>query len=135
LRSNQNISKSKYKKRAPKANPIRLRQLRRREFQQVYKPLQRFQPRYGGFVWPGDYLRLDIIPMPKLDSLRNKLEFNSTAQGQNTTAQDQNVYISNKVKRNTAKINVQPVGLLPRKYLIQKHNLKVLKKKLALSLV
>ena len=28
------------------------------------------------------------------------------------------------------KINVQPVGIMPRKYLIEKHNIKVLKKKL-----
>nr|AAA84144.1 unknown protein [Chlamydomonas reinhardtii] len=29
------------------------------------------------------------------------------------------------------KINVQPVGIMPRKYLIEKHNIKVLKKKLS----
>jgi hypothetical protein len=136
--SKQNIVKSKSKKRVPKANPIRLRQLRRREFQQVYKPLLRFQPRYGGFVWPGDYLRLDVIPMPKLESLPKT-----------QNSKDQSSGISNKVQLGllgrspiaqsaspvATKINVQPVGLLPRQYLIQKHNLKVLKKKLALSLI
>jgi hypothetical protein len=128
------INKNKSKKRVPKANPVRLRQLRRREFQQVYKPLQRFQPRYGGFVWPGDYLRLDIIPMPKLQSLKSfytnsNLNSNTVGLEQGTT----NPALSNKIKSGT-KINVQPVGLLPRKYLIQKHNIKVLKKKYALSL-
>jgi hypothetical protein len=128
------INKNKSKKRAPKANPVRLRQLRRREFQQVYKPLQRFQPRYGGFVWPGDYLRLDVIPMPKLQSLKSL--YNSSNSNSNSVGLEQgstNSAISNKVKSGT-KINVQPVGLLPRKYLIQKHNIKVLKKKYALSL-
>ena len=103
-----------------KTNPTRLRQLRRREFQQVFKPLQRFQPRYGGFTWPGDYLRLETIPMPKLENTLNLLE-NSTNSGKSTQS---------KLKR---KINVQPIGLLPRKYLLQKHNLKVFKKKLALK--
>ena len=128
------INKNKSKKRAPKANPVRLRQLRRREFQQVYKPLQRFQPRYGGFVWPGDYLRLDVIPMPKLQSLKSL--YTSSNSNSNSVGLEQgstNSALSNKVKSGT-KINVQPVGLLPRKYLIQKHNIKVLKKKYALSL-
>lgn len=103
-----------------KTNPTRLRQLRRREFQQVFKPLQRFQPRYGGFTWPGDYLRLETIPMPKLENTLNLLD-NSTNSAKSTQS---------KLKR---KINVQPIGLLPRKYLLQKHNLKVFKKKLALK--
>jgi hypothetical protein len=111
--------KPKSKKRSPKT--LRLRQLRNREFKQVFKPLQRFQPRSGGFVWPGDYLRFEVVPMPKLNSL--KLTTLST--------DDKSITVpKNKIKR---KINVQPVGLLPRKYLIQKHNLKVLKKKLSLS--
>jgi hypothetical protein len=131
------VNKNKSKKRAPKANPVRLRQLRRREFQQVYKPLQRFQPRYGGFVWPGDYLRLDIIPMPKLQSLKS-LYTNSSPSSNNSGLEQSasNPALSNKIKSwlKPTKINVQPVGLLPRKYLIQKHNIKVLKKKYALGL-
>jgi hypothetical protein len=125
------MSKSKTQKRAgqPKANPVRLRQLRRREFQQVFKPLQRFQPRSGGFVWPGDYLRLEVVPMPKLQVTSPDTYSKATAASVTGTTGAPTVI--NKVKR---KINVQPVGLLPRKYLIQKHNLKVLKKKMALSL-
>ena len=83
-----------------KTNPLRLRQLRRREFQQILKPTQRYQPRNGGFTWPGDYLRLEIVEMPKL-----KIEAKQ-------------------------KIGAQPVGITPRKYLIEKHNILVLKKKL-----
>jgi hypothetical protein len=98
-------SKTKSNKRV-KTNPLRLRQLRRREFQQILKPSQRYIPRNGGFTWPGDYLRLEVVEMPKLKT--------------------------NNVKKTSLKqkINVQPVGIMPRKYLIEKHNIKVLKKKL-----
>ncbi len=99
-------SKTKSNKRV-KTNPLRLRQLRRREFQQVLKPLQRYIPQNGGFTWPGDYLRLEIVEMPKLKSINTK---------------------KTSLKQ---KINVQPVGIMPRKYLIEKHNIKVLKKKLS----
>nr|QKN19221.1 hypothetical chloroplast RF1 [Eudorina elegans] len=88
-----------------KTNPLRLRQLRRREFQQILKPIQRYIPHNGGFSWPGDYLRLEIVEMPKL---------------KNTNLQKTSL---------KQKINVQPVGIMPRKYLIEKHNIKVLKKK------
>ncbi len=98
-------AKAKSNKRV-KTNPLRLRQLRRREFQQVVKPIQRYIPRNGGFTWPGDYLRLEVVSMPKLKSTNIK---------------------KTSLKQ---KINVQPVGIMPRKYLIQKHNILVLKKKL-----
>nr|YP_009532133.1 hypothetical chloroplast RF1 [Volvox africanus]AXZ97314.1 hypothetical chloroplast RF1 [Volvox africanus] len=89
-----------------KTNPLRLRQLRRREFQQILKPIQRYIPHIGGFAWPGDYLRLEVVEMPKLK------------------------YTNVKKTSLKQKINVQPVGIMPRKYLIEKHNIKVLKKKL-----
>ena len=89
-----------------KTNPLRLRQLRRREFQQILKPTQRFVPHNGGFAWPGDYLRLEIVEMPKLKTTNEK---------------------KTSLKQ---KINVQPVGIMSRKYLIEKHNILVLKKKL-----
>ena len=99
--------KTKVNKRV-KTNPLRLRQLRRREFQQILKPTQRYIPQNGGFTWPGDYLRLEVVEMPKLKTLSTK-QTNS----------------SNKLPS-----IVQPVGIMPRKYLIEKHNINVLKKKL-----
>jgi hypothetical protein len=152
------FNKAKSKKRVPKAKAARLRALRRREFQQVYKPLQRFQPRNGGFIWPGDYLRLEIIQMPKLDSLKTlssqytqernnlssprRVEEQALTQKINGSVKNLGSNISPSREQNTTgkiqtkiqtKIKVPPVGLLPRKYLLQKHNLKVLKKKMALS--
>nr|BCA78163.1 hypothetical chloroplast protein RF1 [Astrephomene gubernaculifera] len=99
-------SKKEAKQARVKTNPLRLRQLRRREFQQILKPIQRYIPRNGGFTWPGDYLRLEVVEMPKLKPINIK---------------------KTSLKR---KIPVQPVGIMPRKYLIEKHNIKVLKKKL-----
>jgi hypothetical protein len=99
--------KTKVNKRV-KTNPLRLRQLRRREFQQILKPTQRYIPQNGGFTWPGDYLRLEVVEMPKLKTFSTK-QTNS----------------SNKLPS-----IVQPVGIMPRKYLIEKHNINVLKKKL-----
>nr|ALO21167.1 hypothetical chloroplast RF1 [Chlamydomonas peterfii] len=122
------VGTAKYGGKAKKilSKPVRLRQLRNREFKQVLKPLQKFQPRSGGFVWPGDYLRFEIVPMPKFNYGPNRLTVTNTEKtgvGLNTKA----------VQKTKRKINVQPIGLLPRKYLLQKHNLKVLKKKLYLS--
>jgi hypothetical protein len=97
--------KTKTNKRV-KTNPLRLQRLRRREFQQIIKPMQRYMPQNGGFTWPGDYLRLEVVEMPKLKEINVK---------------------KTSLKQ---KINVQPVGIMPRKYLIQKHNIFVLKKKL-----
>nr|QIA46862.1 hypothetical chloroplast RF1 [Pandorina colemaniae] len=107
--------KTKVNKRV-KTNPLRLRQLRRREFQQILKPIQRYIPQNGGFAWPGDYLRLEIVDMPKLKSTTQ----NKTKNNLNTKSQS--------VEQR--KINLQPVGIMSRKYLIEKHNIKVLKKKL-----
>jgi hypothetical protein len=103
----QRTRKRNVRKTRVKTNPLRLRQLRRREFQQILKPLQRYIPQNGGFTWPGDYLRLEVVLMPKLKATN--------------------------VKKTSLlqKINVQPVGIMPRKYLIEKHNILVLKKKLA----
>nr|QIA46925.1 hypothetical chloroplast protein RF1 [Volvulina compacta] len=97
-------------------NPLRLRQLRRREFQQILKPIQSYMPEHGGFTWPGDYLRLDIIEMPKLKS-----NYSQELRDSDKTLLDLS---------QQRKINVQPVGIMPRQYLIEKHNIKVLKKKL-----
>lgn len=104
---NKEILRSKLKSnKRVKTNPLRLRQLRRREFQQILKSIQRYIPHNGGFTWPGDYLRLEVVEMPKLKSTNTK---------------------KTSLKQ---KINVQPVGIMSRKYLIEKHNIKVLKNKL-----
>jgi hypothetical protein len=123
-------SKTKTNKRV-KTNPLRLRQLRRREFQQIIKPSQRYQPRNGGFTWPGDYLRLEAVEMPKLKtnieaSVGMNTESAPLSLTEKVLTEDTNVL----PKKANQKINAQPVGIMPRKYLIEKHNILVLKKKL-----
>nr|YP_009184958.1 hypothetical chloroplast RF1 [Hafniomonas laevis]ALO63079.1 hypothetical chloroplast RF1 [Hafniomonas laevis] len=97
--------------------------LRRRKLRQVYPKISRYRPLNGGFVWPGDYLMLEQSKVPKLRSI--------TAPGTVTTKKAKSKKLRRKVKRkarNIAQWNVQP-----KKYLLQKHNIKVLKKKLQKS--
>jgi hypothetical protein len=115
-------SKNKSNKRV-KANPLRLRQLRRREFQQIFKPTQRYQPRNGGFTWPGDYLRLESVEMPKLTNTNVLINTDTSISGNTNLGAVKKTSLKQK-------INVQPVGIMPRKYLFEKHNILVLKKKL-----
>jgi len=88
-----------------KRNPQRLRRKQRRGLKQRLKQIQRYLPRYGGFTWPGDYLRLEVIGLPILKNTNVK-------------------------QRRLKKFGYLPVEPLSRKYLIEKHNIKVLKKKL-----
>ena len=98
---------------------IRIRQLRRRVQRQVIRPINwRYRPRSGGLVWPGDYLRLEAVRAPRLKS---------------TLSPDNETVIlkadSKKTKRKKKRM-IQEWQIQPKKYLLQKHNLKVLKKRL-----
>jgi hypothetical protein len=102
---------------------IRVRQLRRRVQRQVFRPVWRYRPRAGGFVWPGDYLRLESIKAPEL----NQVEF-PTVPEEAQKAENTGRKIRKK-KRQT----LQEWQLQPKKYLFEKHNLKVLKKRIEKS--
>nr|YP_009238485.1 hypothetical chloroplast protein RF1 [Kirchneriella aperta]AMO01020.1 hypothetical chloroplast protein RF1 [Kirchneriella aperta] len=100
---------------------IRIRQLRRRIQRQVLRPIWRYKPRAGGFVWPGDYLRFEAVKAPTLklqkDSLNSK-----------TKSTESNLQVRKKKRR-----NIQEWQIQPKKYLLEKHNLKVLKRRLEKS--
>jgi hypothetical protein len=99
---------------------VRIRQLRRRIQRQIIRPAWRYKPRAGGFAWSGDYLKLESVRAPKLKTM-----FSS-----DTTSSD------NKILRKTRKKKkkvIQEWQVQPKKYLLQKHNLKVLKKRLERS--
>jgi hypothetical protein len=106
-------SKSKVKQ---DATNMRIRRLRKRVKQQIIRINPRYKPNIGGFIWPGDYLRLELKKAPKLET---KLS------------------ISNSLKNNRRQtkrlLKELPLPLQPKKYLLQKHNLKVLKRRLAKS--
>ena len=91
---------------------LRLRQLRRRVQRQVWRPVWRYKPQAGGFIWPGDYLRLDSIKAPNLG---------------NTS-----IHEGRKIRKKKRRI-VPEWQIQPKKYLLQKHNKKVFKKRLEKS--
>jgi len=123
------LSKSKFERRRKRSNRkdqrmnMRIRQLRRRIQRQVIRPINwRYRPRAGGIVWPGDYLRLESINAPKLNSKATLTKLQQTIE----TNQQK------KAKRKKKRV-IQEWQIQPKKYLLQKHNLKVLKKRLEKS--
>jgi hypothetical protein len=105
----------------PNSENLRIRQLRRRIQRQVLRPILRYKPRSGGLVWPGDYLRLETVKVPVLNNLdMSKANLSS---GNSTNSQ-----IRKKKRR-----AIQEWQIQPKKYLREKHNLKVLKKRLQKS--
>jgi hypothetical protein len=119
---NSSLLKTKQRKKTTSTKQtsenLRIRQLRRRIQRQVLRPIARYKPRSGGFVWPGDYLRLETI---KASTLK--------ISGTKDKAGSQSGLSIRKKKRR----NIQEWQIQPKNYLLQKHNLKVLKKRLQKS--
>ena len=95
---------------------IRIRRLRKRVKQQIIRLNPRYKPNTGGFIWPGDYLRLELKKAPKLE-IKNI----------------ENETFKNQRKQSKRLLKELPLPLQPKKYLLQKHNLKVLKRRLEKS--
>ena len=119
---------------ASKKTPmLRVKQLRRRVQRQILRSVWRYRPRAGGFVWPGDYLKFELIKAPKLVTntsqsiLDNSIIFDSS----NQTKDEINIVsdIKRKTKRKKKRSLVE-WQIQPKKYLYEKHNINVLKKKL-----
>jgi hypothetical protein len=106
---------------------IRVRQLRRRVQRQVYRPVWRSRPRAGGFVWPGDYLRFELVKASPLKSapVLNKNE---------TSIESENSQSSTRKIRKKNRRTLQEWQIQPKRYFFEKHNLKVLKKRIEKSL-
>jgi hypothetical protein len=122
----QRVLKSKQLKKenqdlnSKQAPNLRIKQLRRRVQRQIIRSVWRYKPRAGGFVWPGDYLKLELVKAPKMSSKFNPSEVNDNNQARST---------STKVKRKK-KRTIQEWQIQPKKYLLEKHNYTVIKKKL-----
>nr|YP_009492114.1 hypothetical chloroplast protein RF1 [Pseudopediastrum boryanum]AWI68597.1 hypothetical chloroplast protein RF1 [Pseudopediastrum boryanum] len=116
------------KKQKVSKDNIRLRQLRRRVQRQVFRPVWRYKPQSGGFVWPGDYLRLELVKAPKLQINTIMRESASPKKSTNLKFSEKQRNIRKKKRRVIQEWQVQP-----KKYFLQKHNLKVLKKRLQKS--
>lgn len=110
------------------AENLRIRQLRRRVQRQVIRPVLRYKPKAGGFVWPGDYLRFERVKAPLLNSFsdsKSNFEKENSAISNSTSK-------SRKTKKKKRKA-IQEWQIQPKKYLLQKHNLNVLRKRLQKS--
>nr|YP_010388687.1 hypothetical chloroplast RF1 [Leontynka pallida]UPQ43854.1 hypothetical chloroplast RF1 [Leontynka pallida] len=105
------------------SNMLRVRQLRRRMQRQIVRPVWRYKPRAGGFVWPGDYLKLELVKAPLLNTKQATAPTQSKLVSQKTSKK------ANKLKRKKKRV-IQEWQPQPKKYLLEKHNVKVLKKKL-----
>lgn len=116
---------NKQKNTKQSAENLRIRQLRRRVQRQVFRPVWRYKPRAGGYTWPGDYLRLELIKAPILNSSLKNSSFVFSSENKNET--------KSKKSRKKKRKPIQEWQIQPKKYLLQKHNLKVLKKRLEKS--
>jgi threonine/homoserine/homoserine lactone efflux protein len=119
---------------------IRIKQLRRRVQRQIIRSVWRYKPRAGGFVWPGDYLKLELVKAPKLNVKKNAFSVNETniesiSNKRNILSKSEEYKQESlrsgsiKVKRKK-KRSIQEWQIQPKKYLLQKHNYNVIKKKL-----
>jgi hypothetical protein len=98
--------------------------LRRRKLRQVFPVIRRFKTLNGGFVWPGTYLLLEQRNVPKMHVTANDIKKASFERKSLRSRKKQRRKIKRKT-RDIAQWNIQP-----KKYLLQKHNQKVIKKKL-----
>lgn len=116
---------------ATKLEEVRKRRgmsLRRRKLRQVFPKITRYRPLNGGFVWPGEYLMLEQSKVPKLKQINlDTLKTQDALKAKKGKSKKLRRKIKRK-SRNIAQWNIQP-----KKYLLQKHNIKVLKKKLQKS--
>lgn len=119
---------------------IRIKQLRRRVQRQIIRSVWRYKPHAGGFVWPGDYLKLELVKAPKLNVKQNvfggrETNIESTSNKRNILSMPEGYKQESlrsgpiKVKRKK-KRSIQEWQIQPKKYLLQKHNYNVIKKKL-----
>jgi len=135
------------KQKSSKQQPsMRVKQLRRRVQRQILRSVWRYRPRAGGFVWSGDYLKLELVKAPKLQQSsilpspmkgkgvfkggegQNVLEEGITENLQTNLTNDTIKKQKRKKKRTLVEWQIQP-----KIYLYEKHNIKVLKKKLLKS--
>jgi hypothetical protein len=113
---------------------LRLRQLRRRVQRQVFRPVWRYKPQAGGFIWPGDYLRLDQIKAPKLQTIEKNTtqEFLKSEAFRESGFSETKTKKQRKIRKKKRRI-IPEWQIQPKKYLLTKHNMKVLKKRLEKS--
>jgi len=110
-----------FKTKEKASDSIRMRRLRRRVEKQTIRPTTKFIPRAGGIIWPGDYLQKTFVKAPSLQ-----------IRAANENASDENKTIqTRKIQRKKKRKVLMDWNDAQKKYLIKKHNTRVIKKKLA----
>nr|AYQ95270.1 hypothetical chloroplast RF1 [Trochiscia hystrix] len=111
---------------------LRIRQLRRRIQRQVLAPVARYKPRAGGFIWPGDYLRLELMRGPKLKTSKTKIL--ETKKNNNINfLMDKRTQGKQRRRKKRKKRKLEEWIIQPKKHLYKKHNIQVLKNRLEKS--
>jgi len=105
---------------------LRVKQLKRRVQRQTIRSVWRYRPRAGGFVWPGDYLKMEQIKAPKLKHA--DLTQETLTQNEKDSRVDDST-LKRKTKRKKKRTLVE-WQIQPKKYHYTKHNINVLKRKL-----
>jgi len=147
LMTEQKTLRAKRQQRLSGVNPmdqpsLRVKQLKRRVQRQVIRAVWRYRPRAGGFVWPGDYLKLELTQAPKLKSSKtssdnlqsnmSEITYDNNLSSLPGSTQNTDPASKRKTKRKKKRTLVE-WQVQPKKYLYAKHNAKVLKKKLERS--
>jgi len=105
---------------------LRVKQLKRRVQRQTIRSVWRYRPRAGGFVWPGDYLKMELVKAPKLKHMDLSKEI--LVQNEKDSRVDDGT-LKRKTKRKKKRTLVE-WQIQPKKYHYAKHNMNVLKRKL-----
>ncbi len=105
---------------------LRVKQLKRRVQRQTIRSVWRYRPRAGGFVWPGDYLKMELVKAPKLKQM--DLSKETLVQNEKDSRVDDST-LKRKTKRKKKRTLVE-WQIQPKKYHYAKHNMNVLKRKL-----
>nr|ALO21005.1 hypothetical chloroplast RF1 [Microglena monadina] len=119
-------------------NRSRLRPLRRRVQRQTIRTSLRHVPKVGGVIWPGDYLKIFLVKAPKLDiefSLENTKDvkkFKLNKNLNNISNENKNILPPRKIQRKK-KQDIMTWQSQRKKFNYEKHNIKVMKKKLKKS--
>lgn len=106
---------------------LRTRRLKRRTLRQTIRPLLPYFPRNGGISWPGDYLQNEFVDAPLLETTNS---FTAEQSLNNNSINNSPLTQTRKIEAKKTQKFITTWQMQPKKYLLEKHNLKVLKKKL-----
>jgi len=122
--------KTRYFKEKQTAESLRVRRLKRRTLRQTIRTQITYSPKSGGVVWPGDYLQNELVEAPLLETpLKTDKFLNNNSTMGKSPSQSTSIETRKIAKKKTLKF-INAWQIQPKRYLLEKHNMKVIKKKL-----